>query len=206
MIYPSFFPIRIFFPLLVLHDALQHVGLLPPSEIAGERLPGQPFSTSSEHRSCVQNDHWQLVIQMHFSKWLLQILKMKIVTCSKKIVPQSLFLILVLVSSPSGPMGKHMIFWCWPETKKEKTIHKSSSTSHACPFFSVRYIYFPKRIAYLQFFPHIDTGHLHLQSCQGCFGKFLPCGKDCFFVQKKSLDYEVILKGIYFLGQPSIPR
>lgn len=31
---PEFLPNSVFFPLLVLHDALQHVGLLPPSEIA----------------------------------------------------------------------------------------------------------------------------------------------------------------------------
>lgn len=70
--------------------------------------------------------------------------------------------------------------------------------------FSKVYIIPPKRIAYLQFFPlkidaHIDTGHLHLQSCQGCFGKFLPCGKDGFF-SKKSLDYEVILKGTFWVN------
>lgn len=92
---------------------------------------------------------------MHLSKWLLQILKMKIVTCSKKIVLQSLFLILVLIdvggcspkvapsfSSPSGPMRKHQFrddFLRLAQNQKRKKHTQIIINIAHMPYFSVRY-------------------------------------------------------------------
>ena len=93
---------------------------------------------------------------MHSPSGCFKYWKMKIVTCSKKIVPQSLFLILVLVdlggcspkvvpsfSSPSGPMRKHPVSWWYFEVgpkPKRKNIYTQIIINIAhMPYFSVRY-------------------------------------------------------------------